>query len=85
MPYQVFMNPKVEKILSKIDQEASRKIRDKIRSLADDPRNNGCIKLAGEKNAYRVRVGDYRIIYEIYDAKILVLVVNVGHRKDVYL
>ena len=85
MVYQVFVNPKIEKTLSKIDKNTARKIRDKIRSLADNPRQMGCIKLSGEVNAYRIRVGDNRIIYEIYDSKVLVMVVNVGHRRDVYL
>ena len=85
MTYQIFVNPKVEKILLKLDASTAKKIRDRIRSLAKEPRHNGAIKLTGQKNAYRSRVGDYRIIYEIYDSKVLVMVINVGHRKDVYL
>ena len=85
MKYQIFVNPKIEKSLSKIELRTAKKIRDKIRSLADNPRQMGAIKLKGEDNAYRVRVGDYRIIYEIYDSKILVLVMHIDHRKDVYL
>jgi mRNA interferase RelE/StbE len=85
MPYQVFVNPKVEKTLSNLDKKTSIKIRDRIRELAIDPRLMGAIKLSGEKNTYRTRVGDYRIIYEIYDEKVLVLIIKIGHRKDVYL
>ena len=72
------------KILSKIDPIDAKKIRDRIRLLADNPRHIGAIKLSGEENTYRSRVGDYRIIYNIYDAKVLVMVINVGHRKDIY-
>jgi mRNA interferase RelE/StbE len=51
--------------------------------VLDDPRRMGSIKMQGE-DAYRVRVGDYRIIYTIQDEKLIVLVVDVGHRRDVY-
>ena len=55
-----------------------------IRSLADHPRPAGREKLAGEKDRYRMRVGRYRIVYSIGDGELLVVVVRVGHRKDVY-
>jgi mRNA interferase RelE/StbE len=52
--------------------------------LADHPRPPGCVALAGETRAYRVRVGDYRIIYEVFDDRLVVHVVRLGHRPDVY-
>jgi len=52
--------------------------------LVDDPRPHGVEKMSGERNAYRIRVGDYRIIYEIHDAVLIVVVVRVGHRRAVY-
>jgi len=55
-----------------------------LRSLADDPRPNGVKKLKGYDNTYRVRVGDYRIIYEIKDRELIVLLLSVSHRKDAY-
>jgi mRNA interferase RelE/StbE len=55
----------------------------RIRSLADDPRPAGCEKLSGSER-YRVRQGVYRIVYEIEDHRLVVLVVKVGHRRDVY-
>ena len=54
-----------------------------IAALAHNPRPNGYIKLKG-RNGYRIRVGDYRVIYEIFDAVLLVDVVEVGDRKDIY-
>lgn len=84
MRYELYVNPRVEKALSKIDHQMSLKIRDAIRSLTSNPRPHGVKKLKGEDKAYRLRVGDYRIIYEIYDAKVLILIVNVGHRKEIY-
>ena len=52
--------------------------------LAENPRPHGCLKLQGEENSYRIRVGVYRAIYEIHAKKVLVLVVRIRHRKDVY-
>ena len=56
---------------------------DRIERLAEDPRPRGCVKLARE-GYYRIRQGRYRIIYEIRDAELVVLVVRVGDRRDVY-
>ncbi len=56
----------------------------KLRALAEDPRPRGCKKLAGREDIWRVRVGDYRVLYQILDDALLVLVVRVRHRKDVY-
>jgi mRNA interferase RelE/StbE len=67
----------------KLDKMAVPVIRVAISRLAENPRPQGYIKLKGEE-AYRIRVGDYRIIYEINDDKITVIVVAVGHRKYIY-
>ncbi|MEP6803906.1 MAG: type II toxin-antitoxin system RelE/ParE family toxin [Flavobacterium sp.] len=48
-----------------------------------DPRPNGCKKLKG-RSGYRIRIGDYRVIYEIFDGDLLIDVVDLGHRKDIY-
>lgn len=58
-------------------------IRDAIRALGDDPRPSGCRKLAG-REGWRIRVGDYRVIYEIDDHDHSVTVLHIGHRRDVY-
>ncbi|PYM57636.1 MAG: hypothetical protein DMD79_20035 [Candidatus Rokuibacteriota bacterium] len=55
----------------------------KIDGLARDPRPSGVEKLAGSERLYRVRSGDYRIVYEIQDERVLVLVVRIGHRREV--
>ena len=52
--------------------------------LANEPRPPGCVALAGEECVYRARVGDYRILYEIFDARMVIQVVRVGRRRDVY-
>ena len=71
------------KQLAKIEPTQQAQIIAAIRRLADDPRPAGCIKLSG-RPAWRIRSGCYRMIYEIHDARLLVLVVAIGHRKDVY-
>ncbi len=70
--------------LKSIEPQYVNKILEKIDLLQTEPRHHGSVKLSGREHAYRTRVGKYRIIYEIYDAKVLVIVVNVDHRKDVY-
>jgi mRNA interferase RelE/StbE len=81
--YRVEILPAVERQLRRIDSGARRRIDAAILALAGDPRPHGCRKLSGSE-AYRVRAGDYRILYEIEDAVLRVLVVKVGHRRDVY-
>ena len=71
----------LESLGSKKDRQ---RIISRIRALADDPRPAGVEKLSGTRERYRVRQGDYRILYEIQDAVLIVVVVKVGHRKDVY-
>lgn len=59
------------------------RVRDAIRDLANTPRPPGCKKLVG-RDGWRIRVGDYRVIYEIDDSTRIVTVVHIGHRRDVY-
>lgn len=84
MKYQVKVVPSAKKALKNIENHYVKKIQQRIDLLETDPRHHGCIKLSGKEFTYRTRVGKYRIIYEIYDDKVLVLVVNIDHRKDVY-
>jgi mRNA interferase RelE/StbE len=83
MMYTVFIERYAQKQILKLDKKAIPVIKSAIAGLADNPRPHGYKKLKGE-DAYRIRVGDYRIIYEIDDDKIIVTVVSVGHRKDIY-
>lgn len=83
MAYRVEILPAVGRQLRRIDSGARKRIDAAILALARDPRPHGCRKMSGSEE-YRVRVGDYRILYEIEDAVLRVLVVKVGHRRDVY-
>ena len=81
--YRVEMLPAAERQLRKIDTVPRRRIDEAIRDLAAVPRPHGYRKLSGA-DRYRIRVGDYRVLYMIEDAVLCVLVVRVGHRSDVY-
>lgn len=83
--YRVLIKPSAAKEIEAVDQKTDRqRIVASIRSLGEDPRPHGSEKLAGESDRYRLRVGRYRVIYSIEDRELLVFVVRVGHRKDVY-
>ena len=67
-----------------LPRKEQQRVRAAIELLADTPRPPGCVAVKGESSAYRVRVGDYRVVYEIHDARLLIRVVLVGHRRQVY-
>jgi mRNA interferase RelE/StbE len=81
--YAIEISKTAQKQLDKLSENTAEPILHAIADLAFDPRPNGYKKLKG-LNGYRIRVGDYRIIYEIKDSLLLVKVINVGHRKDIY-
>ena len=83
MPYQVIINKKVVKTLAKTNEPDYSNIKEVLFSLADNPRPYGYIQMKG-RDAYRIRVGNYRIIYEVFDDKLIVQVIDLGHRKEIY-
>ena len=82
--YSIEFDKSVQKTLSKLPNEVIKKILDAIAELADNARPNGCKKLQSKGDFYRIRVGNYRIIYDINDDELLVLVVEIGDRKEIY-
>ena len=82
--YSIEFDKSVKKTLSKLPNEVIKKILDAIAELADNARPNGCKKLQSKGDFYRIRVGNYRIIYDINDDELLVLVVEIGDRKEIY-
>ena len=84
MVYRIEIKPQAEKAIAKIPNPHRRRVAKAIDGLARAPRPAGCVKLTGADNAYRIRVGDYRIVYEIIDRIVTVFIVRVAHRKDVY-
>ena len=84
MPYRVEVKKSAVKEIAALPRRDQRRVVRAIDALADEPRPEGVRKLTGAEDVYRIRVGDYRIIYQIADNVLTVLVVRVGHRKDVY-
>jgi mRNA interferase RelE/StbE len=83
--YKILVKPSAKKEIDAVGQKKDRqRIVLRIQSLGENPRPLGCEKLAGHLDRYRLREGNYRILYSIDDEKLLVDVVKVGHRKDVY-
>lgn len=82
--YTVEIARRAVKAIAKLPRQEQQRVRAAIDLLADEPRPPGCTKLTGEDSAYRVRIGDYRIVYEVIDARLVIHVVRVGHRRDVY-
>jgi mRNA interferase RelE/StbE len=84
MIYRIQIKPEAERAIGRIPNPFRRRISQAIDSLARTPRPTACVKLAGVIDAYRLRVGDYRIVYRIEDLVLVVYVIRVAHRKDVY-
>lgn len=81
--YSVYFKESVQKDFEGMPKKESRKILSRIRSLGGNPRPQGCEKLTG-RDRYRLRQGRYRIVYSVQDEERTVIVVKVGHRKDIY-
>jgi len=85
LAYTVQIERRAQKELRALPQREQTRLLRAIEGLADDPRPPGVKKYRSEANdIYRIRVGDYRVIYVVEDDRLLVMVVRVGHRKDVY-
>lgn len=81
--YQIRLAQSVAKKLSKLPADIENRIIDSVQCLIYDPRPSGCKKLKGQ-DGYRIRVGDYRVIYQIKDNILTVFILDIGHRKDIY-
>ena len=81
--YDLFVLPPAQKDFDKFEASAFERILKKIRALSKDARPPGCLKLTGEEG-YRIRAGEYRILYRIDDASKRIFIYRVKHRKDVY-
>ena len=83
MTYRVVITKKATKAIQALPATARHRVADAILALAEDPRPAGCKKLVGA-DQWRIRVGDYRILYMVSDGELLVTVVRVAHRREVY-
>lgn len=84
MTYRIQLTPAAGRSLKKLDRPAQRRIQAAIELLAHDPRPPGATRLVGGSGEWRVRTGDYRVVYEVHDGILLILVLALGHRRDIY-
>jgi mRNA interferase RelE/StbE len=84
MSYQIEFSKPATKQFKALPADIQRRLKPKINALATAPLPPGSVKLSGSIDLYRIRVGDYRVVYHIQDAALIVLVVKVGHRSTVY-
>ena len=82
--YTVQFKASAKKDIAALPTDVKLAVTKRIDALAEEPRPNGCQKIKGAEDAYRVRSGDYRIVYEIHDDVVSVTVIRVGHRREVY-
>ncbi|MDB9311142.1 MAG: type II toxin-antitoxin system RelE/ParE family toxin [Nostocales cyanobacterium ELA608] len=84
MTYEIIITKSIQKQLDNLPNNIQERVYDKISQLAEEPRPDGVVKLKGYDNEYRIRIGDYRLVYEIQDEQLIVLLVQCKHRRDVY-
>ena len=83
MTYSIRILRRAQKELSELPNASYKRVRDVIWSLKDEPRPHGCRKLVG-REGWRIRVGNYRVIYEIDEIRHILTILHVGHRRDIY-
>lgn len=84
MANTIQFTPAAAKQLEKLDAPVRRRIGAAIDGLVDNARPQGAKKLQGSDDLWRIRIGDYRVIYQIHDRQLLVIIVTIGHRGDIY-
>jgi mRNA interferase RelE/StbE len=82
--YRIALRAGVEKQIAALDKPVRRRVADSIDALATDPRPAGAVALQGVSGILRIRVSDYRIVYSVNDSELIVLVIDVGHRREIY-
>ena len=82
--YRIEFKPSAEKSLAKLPTGLQKRIVRAVELLAATPRPHGVVKMAGDENLWRIRAGDFRVVYEIHDRVLLVMVLRVGHRREIY-
>lgn len=84
MAYEIVYAPSAAKALRKLDRQVARRILEAISKLAEEPRSAGCVQLVGGEGELRIRVGDYRVVYDVIDEEVVVLILRLGHRREIY-
>ena len=84
MAYEIVYAPSAAKALRKLDRQVARRLLEAISKLAEEPHPAGCVQLVGGEGELRIRVGDYRVVYDVIDEEIVVLILRLGHRREIY-
>jgi mRNA interferase RelE/StbE len=84
MSFSIRLARSAAKELQRLPAQVVERIQEAIAQLAENPRPTGCKKLKGYENTWRIRIGDYRVLYEIHEEIVLILIVQISHRKDAY-
>jgi mRNA interferase RelE/StbE len=82
--YRIKVTPRAQKDLKALPTRERQRVAEQIDALKLDPRPTGCRKLKGREGFYRIRAGDYRVVYQIEDEVLLILIVRAGDRKEIY-
>ena len=82
--YEVLVERTAERDLQSLPQAILKRIIPRIKALSDNPRPSGCHKLTGSRNDWRIRIGDYCVVYEVDDARKRVRIFRIRHRREVY-
>ena len=84
MYYKVEFAPLAHRQLRKLERAIQIRLLQRIETLSTNPRPSGVKKLAAEADLYRIRIGEYRVVYQIRDRDLLILIVKIGHRREIY-
>jgi mRNA interferase RelE/StbE len=84
MKYRITVASEAAKAFRRIHPQAGRRIKAAIAALADNPRPPGCVELKGGAGEIRILIGDYRVVYDVVDDELIILVLRLGHRRDIY-
>jgi mRNA interferase RelE/StbE len=82
--YEIVITSRARRSIRRLGSQEQRAVASVIDALADEPRPRGTTKMKGYDRRYRVRIGDYRVVYEIYDDRLIVEVIEAGHRREIY-
>ncbi len=84
MAYRIEVTPRARKDLKALPTRERQRVADQIDALKTNPRPQNCKKLKGREDFYRIRVGDYRVVYQVENEVLLILIVRIGDRKEIY-
>lgn len=84
MVYTIEIKQSAKKELAGLPAQMAKKIIEQIKALADNPRPDSCKKLVGAQHTYRIRINDYRVVYSLFDKQLIIEIIKIGHRKNIY-